>query len=340
MIRRALFNSALVIADVLGLNRLFRALYSRKIRVLMYHGVSKERLPSHYWLHVNADGFDWQMNYLKSNYKVMPATVLCGGGAMDSTTFKRAVVITFDDGFENVFTTAWPILRKLRLPAVCFVVPGLSERRETIWSSALFEWFLKTERRELDLSAFGMSRIELGPDRTERARAAIDLIRIFKSWPAHKREELKSYLLGEHTLTANGGSSSPFALMTKEQIIDLGNSEEFDIAPHGDRHQVLTTFTREEQQQDIASSVGKLTAWHVPQIPVFSYPSGRFNEDTVSLMNEMGFKAALATEEGLADWNADRYSIKRIHIGSNTGKFEFKARVSGLYYFLLRLAGQ
>jgi peptidoglycan/xylan/chitin deacetylase (PgdA/CDA1 family) len=33
----------------------------------------------------------------------------------------RTIVITFDDGFESVYTNAWPILRELDIPATVFV---------------------------------------------------------------------------------------------------------------------------------------------------------------------------------------------------------------------------
>jgi len=33
----------------------------------------------------------------------------------------KAVVVTFDDGFENVYRNAWPVLRELEIPATVFV---------------------------------------------------------------------------------------------------------------------------------------------------------------------------------------------------------------------------
>lgn len=36
----------------------------------------------------------------------------------------RTVAVTFDDGYENNYTQAWPVLRRLRLPATIFLVSG------------------------------------------------------------------------------------------------------------------------------------------------------------------------------------------------------------------------
>jgi hypothetical protein len=78
----------------------------------------------------------------------------------------------------------------------------------------------------------------------------------------------------------------------------------------------------------------------VTQVAVFSYPSGFYNEETIELLKANGIRAAVATQEGFADPNGDRFAMRRIHVGADTGKWEFKARLSGLYYFLVRLAGQ
>ena len=42
----------------------------------------------------------------------------------------RTAVITFDDGYENVFTNAWPVLRELDLPATVFVTTSFLDADE------------------------------------------------------------------------------------------------------------------------------------------------------------------------------------------------------------------
>ena len=47
------------------------------------------------------------------------------GGAIPEKVF----VVTFDDGFESVYTTAWPILQELRVPATVFLSTGYLDSR-------------------------------------------------------------------------------------------------------------------------------------------------------------------------------------------------------------------
>lgn len=38
---------------------------------------------------------------------------------------ERAIVLTFDDGWKNTWTVAYPLLKKYGFKAVCFIIPGL-----------------------------------------------------------------------------------------------------------------------------------------------------------------------------------------------------------------------
>jgi peptidoglycan/xylan/chitin deacetylase (PgdA/CDA1 family) len=42
----------------------------------------------------------------------------------------RSAVITFDDGYHNVYRNAWPILKSLNIPATIFIVTGHIGRKE------------------------------------------------------------------------------------------------------------------------------------------------------------------------------------------------------------------
>ena len=48
----------------------------------------------------------------------------------------RGVVLTFDDGYESVYTGAWPVLRELGFPATVFLVTG-SMGRPNDWEMPL-----------------------------------------------------------------------------------------------------------------------------------------------------------------------------------------------------------
>jgi peptidoglycan/xylan/chitin deacetylase (PgdA/CDA1 family) len=109
-------------------------LHSRgpKVPVLMYHGVSntaerdnraRSTNPS-YCLSLQA--FREQMNWLAENrFSTLPLQTLLEPQSLHDS---KAVVITFDDGWLNNCTDAFPILKERDLLATVFVVTGFIGR--------------------------------------------------------------------------------------------------------------------------------------------------------------------------------------------------------------------
>jgi len=92
------------------------------VGVLMYHMITDElrgtRLPK---LRVSPRRFMSQLRWLKRR----GYTTLTLSEALTAPSLPpRSVVITFDDGYLDFFTTAWPILRIMGMTATVFVVAG------------------------------------------------------------------------------------------------------------------------------------------------------------------------------------------------------------------------
>jgi peptidoglycan/xylan/chitin deacetylase (PgdA/CDA1 family) len=88
--------------------------------VLIYHRVGAGQGQE---MDLPAATFRRQMEWLSSNADVVPLAE--GLDALASSRFERdRVAITFDDGYREVFTRAWPVLRGLALPATLFLATG------------------------------------------------------------------------------------------------------------------------------------------------------------------------------------------------------------------------
>ena len=89
----------------------------KKIPVLMYHGVSDVT-----WgianLFMKVSDFEDQLKYIHDNYETIFVE------EMDDFGSKKAVVLTFDDGYVDFYTNVLPLLKKYNIKANLYVIEG------------------------------------------------------------------------------------------------------------------------------------------------------------------------------------------------------------------------
>ena len=87
--------------------------------VLMYHSVNPDKIEGDANLAVTPEAFEWQLKYYKEHgFETVFAS------EASATTTKREIVITFDDGYEDNYIYAYPLLKKYNMKATIFMVAG------------------------------------------------------------------------------------------------------------------------------------------------------------------------------------------------------------------------
>ncbi|SHJ56722.1 polysaccharide deacetylase family protein [Desulfofundulus thermosubterraneus] len=94
--------------------------YQNRVAVLMYHHISNtDRGPAV----ITPRLFRAHLDILqKEGYHVISTERLARFLSGKDTIPPKAVVITFDDGYESFYTYAYPELKKRNIPATCFVI--------------------------------------------------------------------------------------------------------------------------------------------------------------------------------------------------------------------------
>ena len=92
-----------------------------KVVVLNYHKVDN----IHNSLSVITDDFERQMRYLSENgYNTITPEQLYDSITTGSELPEKPLLITFDDGYQDNYDNAYPILKKYNMKATIFVVTG------------------------------------------------------------------------------------------------------------------------------------------------------------------------------------------------------------------------
>jgi peptidoglycan/xylan/chitin deacetylase (PgdA/CDA1 family) len=134
--------------------------------ILTYHSISEGNSP----LKVSPSLFAEQMEWLKTNVRVVPLSQVVTALAGRRPLPERAAVLTFDDGFRDFYFSAAPVLRRLRLPATVFLPSGYCGKSncwpsQPAWVSkeALLDWKQVAEliQDDFKIGAHGISHRDL-----------------------------------------------------------------------------------------------------------------------------------------------------------------------------------
>ena len=109
----------------MGLTRLAAWVNRKRVVVLCFHGVTERSERSNddpAGLHIRADRFDAQLDYLQLHYNVISLDQLLRAIQNNEALPERSVVLTFDDGFRNFLTGAAPRLAARNMPVSVFLI--------------------------------------------------------------------------------------------------------------------------------------------------------------------------------------------------------------------------
>ena len=89
--------------------------------ILMYHSIDN----NNEFFTVSPDEFERQLEHLrKNNFNVIKLGELANS-VKNNSIKPNTVVLTFDDGFKDNYTNAFPILKRLSFPATIFITTSL-----------------------------------------------------------------------------------------------------------------------------------------------------------------------------------------------------------------------
>jgi peptidoglycan/xylan/chitin deacetylase (PgdA/CDA1 family) len=147
--KKLIFLSALLVVLALASGIFIRANYV--VPILMYHSVPAQANYANR-LTVSAQAFERQMRFLKERkFNVLTLEELGGLISGKKRIPPRSVVITFDDGYRDNYSNAFPILQKYALPATIFIIVNEVSRLQ----GDRLSWEEISQMRDSGLITFG-----------------------------------------------------------------------------------------------------------------------------------------------------------------------------------------
>ena len=131
--------------------RLSKASWRRRtdpsLRILYYHRVNDEKDP--FFPAISTALFEREMRFVAEQYRVVSLSDALDH--MERGSAGTVVAVTFDDGYQDNYHNAFPILQRYGVPATVFLTTGGLDSREPLWFEQLAEATKKTNRPSIDL---------------------------------------------------------------------------------------------------------------------------------------------------------------------------------------------
>jgi len=304
----------------------------------MYHRIAEVDIDP--WdLCVSPTHFEQHLQTLQTSYPILSVNELADQLQTGQLT-KRAIVLTFDDGYTDNFTIARPLLEKYGIPASFFLATQPLLDQQGFWWDDLQQLICQTPLLPNRLS-LPIADDNLKFDLADETRLTPALQTSLSTWKAHLAptsrramlylriwEKVKPlpHHLQQQTLQAlrswSGSESSaiPYpSVMTVAQVHELSQQSLIDVGGHTISHPALASHSRAVQQHEIAGSKGQLDELCRRSLTSFAYPYGNYNETTRQVVEQAGFSIAFTTRAVPTTRHTDRYQIGRLQVPDCTG---------------------
>lgn len=298
------------------------------LRVLMYHRVDDPAATGHLdpaLISATPEDFRVQMTHLARWYRPVSLEEVEMAFAEGKRLPRRAVHITFDDGYRDFREVAWPILKELGIPTTLFVAtayPGSAER--SFWWDRL--------HRALDIGPEDGWRREVLRVATERGVTTVDA-----GWAGYDAREILRHLPHDDMerlvdLVCRGkavdvGRPIHADILDWSELRELGD-EGVDFGAHTRHHVALSRVGPERIRREIRGSLDDMERELGVRPRSLAYPYGMWNRGVARIAADEGCVLGFTCEHGLNRLgDADPLGLRRSAITKRTSPTVFTVRM-------------
>jgi peptidoglycan/xylan/chitin deacetylase (PgdA/CDA1 family) len=278
--------------------------------ILMYHRV-----------HPDGGGTRWQLErrhfraqvaHLVRNYRVLSLDEMVAALARRTPLPPRAVAVTFDDGYRDNWSEAFPVLRELSCPATIFLTAGLIGTHETLWWDKLQYAFQSTRLPPAEVTRILAERHRLpAPDFS--AASSEGLVEVLKQVPEAEKQQAVARIAAD--LGVDAAANTRDRMMSWEEARAMVASGLVTMGAHEVTHRNLKHLPLAEAREEISASRRTLERELGTAVDFFAYPFGNpANDYTPAVkeaVREAGFKAAFSVVLGLVSPGDDLFELPR-----------------------------
>lgn len=304
------------------------------LRVLAYHRVLDSIEPVDFRFDVDlvsasAETFRRQMAHVRRRYTPMRFDEVAENMARGRDLPKGAVLVTFDDGYDDNHRVAFPILRELGMSAMFFVSTGYIDSGKPYAFDWLVHMLCVSSAERLQAPELSLDWV-LGATLTERRTQAAELLHRLKTLDADAQE---AFILRLERLwgLARIVSAPQCQPMNWDQLREM-HSAGMEIGSHGVAHCMLAKLPRQRMVAEVEESKRKLERELGAPVIALSYPVGgpdSYDAETIEAVRATGYRVACSyIGGGAAAVDAGMFALPRLQVERQMDQAWFEAMLA------------
>jgi peptidoglycan/xylan/chitin deacetylase (PgdA/CDA1 family) len=303
-----------VAVNLLKIQKPILYLSKKKCIIINFHGVTNINGFKFNNRHLAVGEFEKLLIYFKNNFNVVPLSEIFQIKENKILPTKKTIALTFDDGYENNFSIALPLLKKYNIPATFYIISkGLSDNNYYVWPDIVD--LIQRDVREdviLDVATFKYpgffcdklkkSLVDfLKSAGTKREKYITELSSKYPSW----REIIKKYPQLIEIIRKD-----EFQKYSKEPLIEYGS--------HTHTHFNLEYLTDEECEYELSESKRIISEFTEKKPISLAFPDGSYSKKTLEICFNAGYKNLTAVDYKFNENNGQPGLLSRFTISNST----------------------
>ncbi|HEY6334216.1 MAG TPA: polysaccharide deacetylase family protein [Blastocatellia bacterium] len=326
-------------------------LFGGGLRILAYHRVLNDDPASFPYdggvISCSTRVFEEQVSFVAKNFDVISFNDL---RAFEDGRIKlpgRPLVITFDDGYVDNYTNAFPVLKRAGISATIFLAAGYIGKDQLFWWDAVAYAVKHSRFRSVVLPQISPTPIQL-ESAANKQRAVAAILQWIKGAPDASKNRLVEDLPQVLGVDLNPARRQRMQL-SWDEVREMAACN-IEFGSHTLTHPILSNVAPGQLEREIAGSKKLIEKELNKEIIAFAYPVGgkhHFNPEVAAAVAQTGYRYAVSYINGVPaldqvlspSWpslslqectghrSSERFSMSRIHVEAADSMRLFRANL-------------
>jgi peptidoglycan/xylan/chitin deacetylase (PgdA/CDA1 family) len=295
----------------LNLEKLFSFSATTNKLILVYHGVVQQPNHSVSVGPIAYTQFEEHLKYFKANFDIVSQEEIFHMYRTGFTPKRKTIAITFDDGYENNYSQAFPLLKKYNIPATMYIISKCIEDENIVtWYDAI-----DLIKHRLDIAKLREKSLK-----NTTVNSIDDLKSYIKRIDIKTRQDLFADIANQVNIdeVVKTTGREHWKLMNSHQVKELSNSGLIEIGAHSHNHPNLGEVSPEHAEMEVKTSKQLLEEVIGKEVKSIAFPDGSYTKQVKDICLAAGFKNLLAVDYRLPGDESDFNLLPRYCISSTT----------------------